>query len=522
MAYGLPYGMASQNIALCVFIAAFLHVSLGQTPPKSEVLPEFLALLENHTVTQGRDVSFTCVVNHLQSYKREAASDATNVKMFSLDLHSETMQIKRNHRVFDVFSKDKKTRECVSSRQRGIVEHRVAWIKSDSRAILAIHTHMVAHNPRLSVTHNGHNTWKLHVTNVQPNDSGTYMCQVNTDPMRSQTGHMKVVIPPDIMDLDDTADSLTTKENGDLQLRCRATGNPEPVVIWRREDGRNITLRNEHQGVKLLTRTYEGEQLHLRNIQRQEMGSYLCIASNGVPPSVSKRYYVNVRFKPLIKVTNQLVAAPVDSDVLLQCYVESSPKALNTWYRNNGTDKVFSTELFPKTTLGVKLLEDEKHDISEVTINDYAYQLNLTVRRLDRSDFGTYTCCAENAFGKAEASIRLQELQMPKPTITSPRNTEVFEKHVLRKQAKKKYESDLTPKNVGHTTPISRRNSSSSSPNIVNKSRNSAFPASAPALAPAHSAPTQLGAQNGVRSSRDARLCHIGLTVVVLLILNCD
>jgi len=62
----------------------------------------------------------------------------------------------------------------------------VAWIKSDSRAILAIHTHMVAHNNRLSVTHNGHNTWKLHVTNVQKNDSGTYMCQVNTDPMRSQ------------------------------------------------------------------------------------------------------------------------------------------------------------------------------------------------------------------------------------------------------------------------------------------------------------------------------------------------
>lgn len=31
MAYGLPYGMASQNIALCVFIAAFLHVSLGKT-----------------------------------------------------------------------------------------------------------------------------------------------------------------------------------------------------------------------------------------------------------------------------------------------------------------------------------------------------------------------------------------------------------------------------------------------------------------------------------------------------------
>lgn len=45
---------------------------------------------------------------------------------------------------------------------------------------------MVAQNPRLEVTHNGHNTWKLKVHNVQKSDAGTYMCQINTDPMRSQ------------------------------------------------------------------------------------------------------------------------------------------------------------------------------------------------------------------------------------------------------------------------------------------------------------------------------------------------
>lgn len=70
-------------------------------------------------------------------------------------------------------------------------EFQVAWIKSDTKAILAIHTHLVAQNPRLSVTHNGHNTWKLHVSNVQKNDSGTYMCQINTDPMRSQVNDIK-------------------------------------------------------------------------------------------------------------------------------------------------------------------------------------------------------------------------------------------------------------------------------------------------------------------------------------------
>lgn len=53
---------------------------------------------------------------------------------------------------------------------------------------------MVALNPRLSVTYNNHNTWKLHVSNVQANDSGTYMCQVNTDPMKSQVDKLIIVI----------------------------------------------------------------------------------------------------------------------------------------------------------------------------------------------------------------------------------------------------------------------------------------------------------------------------------------
>lgn len=40
---------------------------------------------------------------------------------------------------------------------------------------------------------------------------------------------------------------------------------------------------------------YEGETLELSGVLRQEMGTYLCIASNGVPPSVSKRYSVHVQ-----------------------------------------------------------------------------------------------------------------------------------------------------------------------------------------------------------------------------------
>lgn len=41
----------------------------------------------------------------------------------------------------------------------------------------------------------------------------------------------------------------------------------------------------------------EGEMLSLTKVTRSEMGAYMCIASNGVPPSVSKRMKLQVHCK---------------------------------------------------------------------------------------------------------------------------------------------------------------------------------------------------------------------------------
>lgn len=72
---------------------------------------------------------------------------------------------------------------------------------------------MVALNPRLSVTHNGHNTWKLHISHVQLNDSGSYMCQVNTDPMRSQVKVNKFIFNELHHKINSSCSTYNTKSN---------------------------------------------------------------------------------------------------------------------------------------------------------------------------------------------------------------------------------------------------------------------------------------------------------------------
>lgn len=49
----------------------------------------------------------------------------------------------------------------------------------------------------------------------------------------------------------------------------------------------------------ILASVVEGEMLTLTKVTRGEMGAYLCIAANGVPPSVSKRMMLLVHCKYL-------------------------------------------------------------------------------------------------------------------------------------------------------------------------------------------------------------------------------
>ena len=69
----------------------------------------------------------------------------------------------------------------------------VAWVRIDTQTILTIHHNIITRNQRVSLSHHDREIWRLHLERVQESDRGWYMCQVNTDPMRSQRGFLEVV-----------------------------------------------------------------------------------------------------------------------------------------------------------------------------------------------------------------------------------------------------------------------------------------------------------------------------------------
>ncbi|KAM7356647.1 dpr-interacting protein delta isoform 1-T1 [Cochliomyia hominivorax] len=297
--------------------------------------PRFAQPIPNVTVAVGRDANLPCVVEHLGGYK-------------------------------------------------------VAWIHIDRQMILTIHRHVISRIPRYSITYDNANTWLLHVNQAHQDDRGYYMCQVNTNPMISQVGYLQVVVPPNILDIESTPSSVAVRENQNINMTCRADGFPAPKIIWRREDGEEIAVEKKK---KVLV--YDGEVLPLTKVSRNEMGAYLCIATNGVPPSVSKRIILDVEFSPMIWVPNQLVGAPAGTDVTIDCHTEAHPKAIIYWVYNS-----------------VMVLPSKKYK-TDYTENSYRAHMKLTIRNLQYGDFGNYRCISKNSLGETEGSIRVYEIPLP-------------------------------------------------------------------------------------------------------------
>ncbi|XP_073993538.1 neurotrimin-like isoform X2 [Rhodnius prolixus] len=227
------------------------------------------------------------------------------------------------------------------------------------------------------------------------------MCQINTDPMKSQVGFLNVVVPPDILDYGTSTD-MVVREGSNVSFKCAASGSPPPNITWRREGGEPIPLNDKE------VLSIDGPEFNITRVNRLHMGAYLCIASNGVPPTVSKRIMLIVHFPPMIWIQNQLVGAMEGEQMTLECNSEAYPKSINYWTSESG-------EMISQGAKYVPIMLD----------NAYKVTMKLTIHSVSPSDFGSYKCVSKNSLGDTDGTIKLYQIPSPSTTEATTVTTQV-------------------------------------------------------------------------------------------------
>lgn len=210
------------------------------------------------------------------------------------------------------------------------------------------------------------------------------MCQINMDLMVHRSGYVQVVVPPTIVQ-SGQAQNMVVREGDNVTLACDASGYPPPHIVWRREDGDDILLGGKKLNI------LEGAKLRLEKISRLNMGDYLCVASNGIPPSASNRFSIKVQFPPMFWIPSQREAVySGQQSVTVECHSEAFPKSINYWVNSRGQ----------------MLVSNDKYEVVTVDTG-YKVYMKLHIKNIVSDDIAEYRCVAKNSLGNSDGSISL-------------------------------------------------------------------------------------------------------------------
>ncbi|CAL4148000.1 unnamed protein product, partial [Meganyctiphanes norvegica] len=244
-----------------------------------------------------------------------------------------------------------------------------------------------------------------------------HLGQVNASPMIYNQGFLEVEVPSNIVD-EATSEVEEAKEDSLVELRCGAEGYPSPHVTFRREDGKNIgpgsnvdiNVNNVGNGVDdVASLGITTGVLTFRSVSRDDMGRYLCIANNTVPPIVSKRIVLNVRYRePSVQMSHQMIGVFLGDDVAINCTVTAYPRPVVLW--QDSTGKIIVS--------GGRYRVVEKHLGDQPPV----IKTTLVIHNVTRGDLHDYHCNASiynDRTKEKSLSVKLNEI----PRTSLPKET---------------------------------------------------------------------------------------------------
>ncbi|XP_025100835.1 neural cell adhesion molecule 1-like [Pomacea canaliculata] len=293
----------------------------------------------------------------------------------------------------------------------------------------------------------------LLLKNLTQADDGEYKCvATNGWGSASQTISIDVLSPLAITYAG--VDSKNKLEGSEGRLKCNVTGDPEPVVSWKRgnfyfynqsksEISGRIYTKTERATDKIKGSKIVVHTLIFRSLEASDMSTYTCEASN-MFARVNATVPLAVQFKPnFSKQMTTRFYSWRQTNATLTCTAIGNPEPLLSWFYN-GTKIENRGDLEIKTTV-----VEETSPVQVISTLKVSVSNGNNNRKL-----GNYTCKAENKHGHTEKQLELVEAYLPDaPEVTlvdlKPSSLGLSVKPPLDNGGLpiKKYNIEYTPKN---------------------------------------------------------------------------
>jgi len=245
---------------------------------------------------------------------------------------------------------------------------------------------------------------------IREGDEGEYVClgEEGGQVAQLQAKFDMVVVQP--INFGDTPTTQMVKlDERDHRLHCGVSGMPFPSVTWRAK-GQNIRHSPEPSEWSSSDAKYEvdGTDLIIRNMEREDEGSYLCKAVQNVRGEGGAIKYSDFR------------------DLVINLRIEQSPSWLDDQvggqfygYVTGTANLTCQAEAEPPPTFSWLDASNQPVTAGEVVNMQYKSVLMLPV--VHHAVFGAYTCIAENTHGRLEKVVMLTEGAKPGTPHITPR-----------------------------------------------------------------------------------------------------
>jgi len=246
-------------------------------------------------------------------------------------------------------------------------DRHIVWRRGFS--VLATGHIVLAADPRISVSkQHGVNT--LVIKEITELDAGEYVCQISIPNDILSVQHTLDVQVPATVIASPPHGAISVKEGEEVNLQCEVSGNPQPSVVWSKQDG-NVPQASHRTCPK-------NSCLTLSSVSRDDSGVYTCSADNGVGQPDSATINLTVQYSPLIKVDEENIPSGPGNKVTINCQVSGEPRPSVDWF--------FADRQLMASSPNINIRE--KHGTHTLLLTD-----------ITNASFGNYSCVARNNLG---------------------------------------------------------------------------------------------------------------------------